>query len=348
MKSTLFAFVALASALACWPASASPWLLRPGDLIVVGRYDFESADEEYLDNTTAQPFPLAGRYDASTFSTTLRYGLLEDLELELYLPIKQLSYSSDPVIVVPTTEADAFDYYQENILDFSQSVRGLADIHMAARYQLFRSAVAGAFELRLKTPTGYDKPTGTFGNRPKSREEFIARAEELTRPSNIQDDVALGDGQLDLTPSILLGWATASGTFARLDLGYRLRFGGAGDQVIGGLRVGQSIGRRLLIYGGADLEYAVQQGRIIGISVAAVDPTLPAEDYDSPDNFLFRELRLERDQLSVSGGAIFRATQSVEFNLGYTQTVWGRNTAQVRTVSVSIGIRTNILSPPDP
>ncbi len=335
--------MALASALACWPASASPWLLRPGDLIVVGRYDFESADEEYLDNTTAQPFPLAGRYNASTFSTTLRYGLLEEIELELYLPIKQISYTSDPVILLPTTEVDSFDYYQENIIDLTQSVRGLADIQMAARYQLFKGPLVGAFELRLKTPTGYDKPTGTFGNRPTSREDFVNRVGELVTPTNVQDDVTLGDGQLDLTPSILLGWATASGTFARLDLGYRLRFGGAGDQILGGLRLGQRLGGRFLVYGGVDTEYAIQKGRIIGISVAAVDPTLPAEDYGGTDNLLLREVRLDRDVITMSAGTIFRATQSVEFNLGYAHTVWGRNTAQARSISVSIGIRTNIL-----
>lgn len=324
--------------------AASPWVLKAGQLVVVGRYDFESADEEFLDDRESQVFPLRGQYRAATFTTSLRYGVLDGLEVELILPIKQVSYTSDPVLLLPTDDFDtAFDFYQENIIDLSRSVVGLGDIQLASRYQLFERLVRGALELRLKTPTGYNRPAGTFGERPESREAFLAEIDRFVAPENVRDDVTLGDGQLDLSPALLLGVATPFGAFARMDLGYRLRFGGAGDQIFGGFRLGMGIGQRLLVYGGVDVEYAVQEGRVIGVSVAAEDPTLPAAEYGGTENLNLREVTLDRDALSIQGGVIFRATRAVEFNLGYGETVWGRNTARVSAFSIGVGLRTSLI-----
>lgn len=339
------ATLSLAALLSASAAHASPWLLAPGEIAVIGRWDLESADEEFLDDEgESQPFPLRGRYRASTFTTGVRYGVVEGWEIELSIPIRNITYTSDPVILLPTDTAgqEALDFYQDNIIDLSRSVVGVGDVQLAGRYQLFRGVVPTALELRLKTPTGYGSPAGTFGERPESREDFIQNIGTYVRPENVTDDVTLGDGQLDLSPGLLVGWAASTGTFARLDTAYRLRFGGAGDQIAASARVGQLFRERVLLYGGVDFEMAVQKGRVIGISVAAIDPTLPASEYESTDNLNLREVTLDRDRLVVAGGAILRLTPEVELNLGYGHTVWGRNTAVTQVFSVGLGLRTSL------
>lgn len=105
------------------------------------------------------------------------------------------------------------------------------------------------------------------------------------------------------------GYALPSRTFFRADLGFNLRLGGAGDQVVGAVRVGQQIGDVLLFYAHLQGAFSVDDGRFIGVSVAAVDPDLPAAQYSGTRNLLLRELRLERDVLEVGGGAILRFTR---------------------------------------
>jgi hypothetical protein len=343
MKDLLFAAVLVASALTSVSAVASPWLLSQGDLVLVGRFDFERGNEEFLDTGPAQNFPLRGSFGSTTFSTNIRYGILDSVELEINIPIKQVSYVSDTVILLDGGPEEGIDFYQDNTINLSKRVEGLADIEMAGRYQLFTGAVRGAFEFRLKTPTGYDPPSGTFGDNPKSQDDFLSNAGTFVSPENVRDDVTLGDGQLDLTPSLLFGAASSKGTFSRLGVGYRMRFGGAGDQLVGNFYLGQSIGQRLLFFAGCDLELALQEGRIIGISVAAEDPLLPARDYAGTKNLLLREVSLDRDQVRMSLGAILRVTPLVELNLGYGRTLWGENTTLVEAFSIGIGVRTNIL-----
>jgi hypothetical protein len=100
---------------------------------------------------------------------------------------------------------------------------------------------------------------------------------------------------------------------------------------------------RLLPYAGVEADLAVERGRVIGVSVAAEDPELPAAEYGGTTNLNLREVRLERDRAVVSFGSIVRLTPEVELNVGHARTVWGRNTAAVATTSVGIGLRTRYL-----
>ncbi len=325
-------------------AGASPWTLPAGDAAFVGTFDFEVADEEYLDDGGARPFPLEGRYRATTYTAAARFGLTDRFELEIALPVKQVTYTSDPVVLLPAPDGTAspFDYYQENVIDLSRSVTGLGDLRISARYQLFRGPVVGAFELGLKSPTGYAPPAGTFGDRPASREAFLADVGRFVAPENVQDDVTLGEGQFDVVPGFLLGWAGRHGTFVRLDTGFAVRLGGAGDELRGGLKVGQLVGGALVLYAGVDAEYAVTDGKVIGISVAAQDPELPAVEYGGVNNLDLREVRLEHDRVRLAPGAIIRVAPGVEINLAYSRTLFGRNTAAIQGFSVGVGMRTRL------
>jgi len=326
-------------------AHASPWTLRRGEVVTGVRFDFEKASDEVQEDNSHIPFSLNGRYRAVSFTPTLRVGLTDRLEFEGQLPIKQVSYTADPVILLPSgaDAASQFESAQENIIDLNRTVLGPSDLTIAARYQFLGGRMPLAIEGRLKTPTGYDPPLGTFGDRPRTREQLLDDPARYVKPENVRDDVTLGDGQLDLGGRILLGVGFSTGTFARLDAGYVLRFDGAGDQVTGSLRFGQLLWGVLLPYVGADLDYAVEKGRVIGVSVAAIDPELPAEDYVGTNNLDLREVTLDRDRLVLPMGLIARITPEVELNIAHARTVWGRNTSVVNTTSVGLAVRAALL-----
>jgi hypothetical protein len=314
-------------------------VLDEDQVVISGRFDLQHAGREFLDEAgSAQVFPLEGTYRAANFETSIRYGLLDRLELQMRIPLKVVSYTSDPVILLPSDDGGV-DYYQENVVDLSEHLLGVGDIRWSGRYQLIRGAFTTALGVTLKTPTGYDRPAGTFGREPKSRSDFQDNIGTYVQPDNVEDDVTLGDGQVDLDAEVLMGWSLPSRTFLRLDAGYRLRLGGAGDQILGNLKVGQLIGKRILIQVGSRLAYAVQDGDVIGISVAAEDPTLPAEAYGGTTNLELREIRLDYDRLSINAGLIVQVTRTVETQISYNRVVWGRNTSLTQTLSLGMGIK---------
>lgn len=325
-------------------ARASPWTLGQGQLVLSAGFDHQRAEEEFLDEGGARAFPLRGRFESTTLTLGIRAGFTDRLEFEAQLPIRTVSYDSDPVILLPPPEGSteaAFDYYQRNVLRLDRSVSGVADFVIAGRYGWLRTPVAIATELRVKAPTGYQPPAGTFGERPTSREAFVANVRNFVAPENVQDDVTLGDGQLDLTASMLFGYAAPTGTFARLGVGYNLRLGDAGDQVVGDFKLGQAVGRKVLVFAGVRGGYTVERGEVIGISVAAIDPELPAEEYAGTDNLDLRERTLDRDYLDVGGGLIVRMSDRLELNLAYDHTVLGRNTAATHAFGVSLAFRSS-------
>jgi hypothetical protein len=336
--------------LTAWPglALATPWTLPRGKAAIVGGFSFSWADEEFFESGPKRRFPLNGAYRAASFTLSGRTGFTDRLELEASVPLSVVSYTSDPVILLPRpagSEGDELDYYQQNIINLGRTVAGVGDFTIAGRYRWTLSPIAVATEIRVKAPSGYPRPAGTFGERPASAEQFLAEVGRFARPGNVEDDVTLGDGQLDLSALIHAGFTLPSRTFVRGAIGYELRLGGAGDRVIGELRAGQQLGPSVLVFGGARLARTVQSGAVIGVSVAAIDPTLPAEDYRGAENLLLRELRLERDSLDVGGGFIFRLTPDVELNLAYEQVIWGRNTAASRSVSIGLALRTDLDAP---
>lgn len=326
------------------PAAASPWTLGRGQLVVASGLDHQYAEREYL-RGAARAFPLRGSYQSTNYRLALRLGLTDRDEIELSLPFRQVNYESDPVLLLahdPDSELGAFDYYQRNVIDLSRTQSGIGDLELAARHAWLKRSFALASELRLKTPTGYDPPSGTFGDRPRDTEEFLADAARFVSPQNVEDDVTLGDGQLDLSLLLLAGYGAPSGTFVRADVGYALRLGGAADQLLSALKVGQKIGERLLVYVDGRAVIALQRGRVIGISVVAEDPSLPAQQYEGLSNLQLREQRLERDAVDAGGGLLYRVRPDVELYGGYSQTLWGRNTALVHTIYTGVSVRAEI------
>jgi hypothetical protein len=322
-----------------WPgiAAASPWTLPAGRLLVLGGFDLQEANSEFIDVGPVRSFPLRGEYLASSFTLGARLGITDRFELEASLPFRLLAYRSDPVLFLGST-GDSLDSFQDNIIDLSQTNGGVGDLNLAGRYRLFSGAFLVTSEVRIKAPTGYRGPAGTFGVDPRTVEDFTSAVGEVVRPDRVEDDVTLGDAQLDLSGSLLVGAAFDSGAFLRAGVGYNLRLGGAGDQLLSDVRFGQAVGESLLIYAGGQLAFSVQAGDSIGVTVAAVDPDLPAQDYGGLTNLRPTTKRLATDSLEVGGGLIWRVGDATEVNVGYQRVIWGRQVAATNTVSVGLAL----------
>lgn len=336
------------------PASAQ-WTLPQGQLVVSTGFDFQYADSEFFgmgsEPRSERAFPLDGQYYGAQMTLDARLGLTDDLELELLVPLRVVAFTADSVLLVEQpmgSMESSLDYYQRNVIDLSTATAGLADIQAVGRYRFLREPFLLTAELRLKVPAGYDGPEGTFGAEPRSAQALVDNLGTVVTPANVSDDVVLGDGQVDLVGRLHFGVAFDTGTFIAGDGGYNVRFDEAGHQVLASLRAGQLIEGLVLLFAGASLGMSVTEGRVIGVSVAAEDPELPATEYGGLNNLLLREVRLQRDYLDVYGGVIFRLTPAVELKLAYARTVWGRNTAAVSTFTIGVGARTALFDAPSP
>ena len=337
-----------AAILVAWCSSTawgSPWTLPQGKIIFGTNFNHQAANSEFFDTGSDRRFPLRGKYDSAGLTGFARIGFTDRIEFDLSIPFSVVSYQSDPVLLLEQpagSEISSLDYYQENVIELNRTVVGVGDLRFATRFRWLLNPFAMASEVRLKAPTGYKTPAGTFGERPTSIESFTADLGRFVRPENVQDDVTLGDGQLDLAFSMLFGHAYRSGTFVRANLGYNLRLADVGDQALGMLKIGQKLGRNVLIYASADMAYAVEQGRVIGISVAAKDPNVLARDYGGTANLLLREVRLNPSYLDLGGGAIFRFGRAVEFSASYFRRTWGVNTAATNSFNFSVAVMRDI------
>ncbi len=329
------------------PALASPWTLPGGQLVVSSSFDFQFANSEFIDRGGERAFPLEGQFFGGGLTLSARLGMTDAIELEGSFPLRIVSFQADPVILraAPADLAGpgALAFYQDNLVDFSQTGAGVADISLRGRYRfLAEGAWVSTLELGLRTPTGYREPEGTFGAEPTTVEAFEARADELVRPENVRDDVVLGDGRLELQLSVLVGAAFETGTFVRGSGGYALRLRGAGDQLRTELKVGQSLGDRVLVFVEGRLAVTVESGESIGISAVATDPAVDARRFATGGITLIERV-LERDALDVGGGLVWRVTRDVEVNLAYSRTVWGRFTAATHAFSFSTLYRLPVL-----
>mgnify|MGYP000168043407 CR=1 FL=1 len=314
---TVFTF-AVTAWLTPGPAAASPWTVPDDELTVLTNLDFSFADEEFLPDGTRQAFPLEGQFASTQLTTTLRYGFSDAFEGGLVIRPKAVFYRADPVILPKNSmETDP----SSRVLDFNSQRFGVADIDIFARYQFLEGPVVFTSESVLQLPTGYDTPAGTFRD-----DEFAGGT------GTIQDDTTLGDGVAHLHQSFLLGaFISPTSSFLRADVGYKLRFG-AGDQVTGGLKLGQLIGDKVVLFAGLSGAYTIYEGPDIGTSFVAADPSIPAEDFQVADIRMI-DISLDKNYLNVRAGVIVQ-TGDAEFQLAYGRTVLGENIPVLNSVSI--------------
>jgi len=312
--------------------SASPWTMPQDEVAVDLTYDFSYAEKEYLPAGRfegLQTFPLEGKYSSSRLAMGLRYGFTDKFEGMVDVSFKQVSYQSTPFFKGnPETFSSRKELYEgdDGIFDFSETRVGAGDFHFKGRYNIWSNGqlVKLTTETDLKLPGGYEEPKGTF-------------ADDKPQAGQIADDVTLGDGQVDLTQRALFGaFILPTKTFVRADAGYSFRFGIPGDQVEGGLKVGQNIGQSLILFVGSRGEYTVTDGESIGVSFIATEPEKPPHELKGGMNGNIKQipLSLDKDFVQLEGGIIFRL-EAAELQFSYRQIVWGRNIPAIKSASVS-------------
>ncbi|MGM0557474.1 MAG: hypothetical protein ACQEVA_13910 [Myxococcota bacterium] len=319
---TLKAILVVAISITPSLAWASPWTL-PNDEFVLGLdYNLQIADEEFLQDGTLQQFPLEGQFESSSIRLNGRYGFTENFEGAFTATFKQVTYESDPLLLEIPQDATR-ESINDDILDFSRSNAGAGDLLLHGRYNFVRSAILITTETELKVPTGYEQPAGTF-----------AEGEEPSA-STIEDDVTLGDGQTDLTQSMLFGtYIPSSRTFMRLDLGYSVRFGSPGHQAVGLFSIGQFIGENVLIFASVDSAYTLFDGESIGTSVITRSPEKQAGEL-TPDDLVDVPITLDRDVVKVEAGGIV-SVRDIEVRVGYGQILWGRNIPRIQSFNLGL------------
>ncbi len=308
-------------------ANASPWTLDPGRLILTTTVDGQFADSEFLAEGGQQAYPVDGQFFSANLRLGLRYGVSDAFELGGRLSLAHLQHDADEVYFGPSPEeAESLSDIRSGILSFDRQTSGLADIDLYARYRFTpRRAFVAAMELGLKVPTGYNAVTGPFEDTDEPLDDFVAGA-------TLIDDVSLGDGQLDVTLQLLLGWATASQWFFRLDAGVRVRAFGPGQQVLGAFKFGRRVTDWWVPYINTDGVHSFTEGEVIGQVLFTDRVDVPAVSFES-EYVTTRDQSADRTVVRVGAGSIFTIDER-DVDVGYTLVVWGLNTAQLHIVTL--------------
>lgn len=328
LKSSLLAFVCGVSLIPA-AAMASPWTLREGELALKLSTDVQFANQEFVIDRDLQRFPLDGRYWGGNFRTDLRYGINDRLEIGGSLVFSYATYSSDEVFfgegTIDTSQTPGTpESVRANILSFDQTAVGLGDLRLFMRNRLTpigRAVVAT--EIGAKIPTGYRQPSGTF--------------EDDTPSEGLTDDVTLGDGQMDLHAMLLTGFSPTWDWFIRLDVGGRARFFGPAPQVIGAFKTGYRVAPNFLPYLFVDAQVSIGEGRSIGQSFIAEDPSISSIEFEFTDVTPV-DITLDRSAVVPGIGAIF-ALGDRDIDINYSYVAWGENTAQLHMFSVGTNLK---------
>ncbi|MFU8803777.1 MAG: hypothetical protein ACNA8W_08220 [Bradymonadaceae bacterium] len=323
MKIT-FALVTLALILPSSWVGASPWTLPKDELGLSMRYDFEQARQEYLSNGTFQAYPLEGQFYSNTVRLEARYGFTDRLEGAIDVSFRHLNFDIQPIVIELPEDTTDRGAVNESILDFGSSKWGVADVQLHTRYNLRSGLVMVTTETSLKLPSGYTQPEGTF-------------VEESDGSMRVAGDATLGDGQADITQSLLLGaYIPPTKTFVRFDVGAKARFGAPGPQGVGALRVGQFLTDTVIVMGGARFARTMWAGESIGVTMVARDPSVLREDFTG-ENVVGMPLYLDRDYFTAEAGLILRL-EPAEVQFSYAGVMWGRNMAALHSVGMAVSL----------
>jgi hypothetical protein len=304
-------------------ADASPWTLPEDKFVLALDTNYQTADDEYLPDGTLQSFPLNGEFRSTTFRVGGRYGINDRFEAAFGFALKQVDYNADPIVLALPDDPSDSAAVNEAIFDFGNREAGLGDARIHGRYALVKGLFRATSETSIKFPVGYESPRGTF-------------EEGTPNPVAIEDDVALGDGQTDLTQSLLFGaYIPATRSFARMSAGYKLRFGSPGDQGVAGLSIGQYLGEKVVVFVGANGAYTLFEGETVGQSFITRSPDKSAAELNPAEDIVPIDLRLDKDFLNVEAGAILQF-RDLELRASYGRIVWGNNIPQIQSVSLGM------------
>lgn len=346
----------LVTLLCAAPAWANPFTLPERKLAIDVSYGFDSATSFYSVTGERQVFSLGGRFTASSVLAGIRYGILDMLEAQLRTSYKVPVYTATPIHLFPSPAASSAGQLTASTINFSGQDAGLSDVYVGLSFSPLRRVVNLAFEAEAKIPTGYRAPSGTLCSsldpdtvRSLVRSSILDPSRPQVTPDLFCNGATLGDGQADVMLALQLGrYIARTRTLLRADAGMNFRFGGPGQQVIGNVKVGESIGDRLVLYAGARVAYTVNVGSPIGTTIDAAQPDAPASSYpgepvdrsrpQSPDELdrllVYNVASRDRSYVFIDAGAILRLTGALELRVAYSRALWGINFPEINSLQI--------------
>jgi hypothetical protein len=247
------------------------------------------------------------------------------------MKISHVEYQADEVWLGPpltpaVSEITTGTELAASMISLDRSVTGVGDVDIWVKVRVSPLdfwRVVFTPSLELKIPTGYDSPSGTFTDDDPS--------------AGVSDDVTLGDGQLDITVRAHGGFVPHPRWFIRTDIGFRARFFGPGQQIVGGAKTGVRIGRFFIPYVEGTIEHTITEGDVVGVSFSTSSPEIPADEFRAAD-LKPLEIRLDRSILTIRAGTIF-SMDTWEVDIGYSGVLWGRNTSRVHTITAGVTLK---------
>ncbi len=348
----------LSSLLLAHTAAATPFTLPERKLAVDLSYGFDEASTFWTVSGERQIFSLGGRFTASSVLAGIRYGIVDMLEGQIRTSYKAATYTASPIHLFPSAAPASAGQLTSGVINFSGQEAGLSDVYVGFSFNPLRRFVNLAIETEAKIPTGYRAPSGTLCSnldpdtvRSLVRPSILDPSRPQVTPDLFCTGATLGDGQPDLLVALQIGrYIARTRTLLRGDAGMNFRFGGPGQQFIGSLKIGESIGDRLVLYGGARIAYTVNSGSPIGTTVDSALPEAPATAYpgdpvdrsrpQSPDDLdkllVYNVATRDRSFLFIDVGAILRLTTGLELRANYSRALWGINFPEVNSVQLGI------------
>ena len=268
---SVVSFALLALLCSSLPAFAGPWSLAPGEYYSEMLAGWSSSDFYYDQEGAKRPLAGGGLWEERSLLSYTEFGWKKRVSFVLGIPAlsvtRQFGQARQAVSPVPTAT-------------------GLGDALVGFKYRIANGRSAAALELDWKPPLGYER--NRFFNHADSAAagDFNGDGDSLDvqRLAQLGSPV-LGDGQNDVTLSLLLGTAIGSRTFVEGGGGYRYRFEeDFADQIVANADLGIWFTRNLMLGGRYLGEFTAQKSdnptrdperhRVGPILVLRVDPRL--------------------------------------------------------------------------
>ena len=212
-------------------AQAGPWNLAPGEYASELRGGWFSADGYHDQNGGRAPLAGDGLWEQRSLTSYSELGWKPGINFLVGVPALSVTRRRDPA------------------LDEGPTQTGLGDALLGLRYRLANGPTAAALELEWKAPLSYER------NRFLTHADSVVAGDTNGDGDSLDANVArqlgspvLGDGQQDLTLSLLLG-KTLSHGFVQVAGGYKYRFETPTDQIVFGADLGFWLTPSLLLAG---------------------------------------------------------------------------------------------------
>jgi hypothetical protein len=213
------------------PAHAGPWNLAPGEFYTELRGGWFTADTYHDANGNRQFLHGGGLWEQRSLTSSTEIGWKPKLNFLVEIPVLSVSRRFDPGFSERPTQT------------------GLGDGVFGLRYRLANGRAGAALELDWKVPLSYERD-GMLTHADSVRAGDVSGDGDSLDANAVRQlgSPVLGDGQQDLTLTLLLGTAMSRG-FVQAGGGYKYRFEEPQDQIVLSADVGYWVTSTLLLAG---------------------------------------------------------------------------------------------------